>query len=168
MSNQQLDNGDEVVKVVIEQTYDDTDEVDVECPWAKPLGGNRYQLQNYPFFAYGISFEDIFEAEPKYEDDPRPYVTRVVQKSGHRTLRIFMKESIQESAEARAVLDRLQAMGCGYEGDGAKFFVINVQPHCDFEAVRDYVDSCDIDWEYADPTYETLFPDGDEDVAASD
>lgn len=145
-----------LVKVVFEQDYEDSDELDVETPWALSLGDNRYQLKNYPFFAYGISFDDIFEALPRHDDDERPYLSRVLEKSGHKTLRIVLAESIKESAAAMAVLHQLSAMDCGYEGNGARFFVVNVQPHCDLAAVCAFLSSQALDWEHADPPAEAF------------
>ncbi len=140
-----------LVKVVLRQEYEDDEEVEVETPWALDLGGGRYQLKNFPFFFYGLSFNDIFEAAPLYPDDERPYFTRVLQKSGHKTLRILLASSIKDDADGLDILAALKAMGCGYEGNGAKFFVINVQPHCDFDGVCNYLNQQKVDWESADP-----------------
>jgi hypothetical protein len=146
---------EKLVKVVLVQKYEDSDEADTESPWAVDLGNHQYQLKNFPFFFYGLSFDDIFEAKPstEYEDDPRPYFTKIVQKSGHRTVRVFLKNSIKESDEAAQVLSQLKALHCGYEGNGSNFFVINIQPHCDFEAVMSLIEkSPEIEmWEMADP-----------------
>lgn len=150
-----------LVKVVLCQENDDDDEVDIETPWASSLGNNRYQLKNFPFFYYGISYDDILEAVPRYDDDPRPYLTKIITKSGHKTVRIILEASIADSEEARAILAKLSEMGCGYEGNGATFFVVNIQPHCDFSAVCDFLSSRDIQWEHADPTYSELYPDED-------
>lgn len=144
-------------KIGIETSSNESDDVDVEFPWADHLGGNRYQLKNYPFYAYGVSFDDIVEAHTKYEDDPYPYLAKVLEKSGHRTLRILLDESIKESKRSIAILEYLASIGCGYEGmGGERYFVINVQPHCDFDAVRDYLNAENIQWEYADPTYDQI------------
>jgi hypothetical protein len=144
-------------KIGIETSSEGAEEVDVEFPWADHLGGDRYQLKNFPFYAYGVSFNDIVEAHPKYDDDPYPYLTKVLEKSGHRTLRIMLDESIKESKRSVSILDRLSSMDCGYEGMGGKrYFVINVQPQCDFDAVRDYLNHENVQWEYADPTYDQI------------
>lgn len=39
----------------------------VETPWAIALGAGLYRLDNIPFFAYGVSADDVREAAP--EDD---------------------------------------------------------------------------------------------------
>ena len=33
-----------------------------EALWARSLGGDRYQIDNVPFFAYDLNFRDIVEA----------------------------------------------------------------------------------------------------------
>lgn len=149
---------EKLVKVMLVQEYEDSDEVDIESPWALDLGNQQYQLKNFPFFFYGLSYDDIFEGmpSPEYQDDPRPYFTKVIQKSGHRTVRIFLKNSIQDSVEAAQVLTQLRALHCGYEGNGSTFFAVNIQPPCDFEAAINLIEnSAEVEmWEMADPVDE--------------
>lgn len=144
---------EKLVKVVLVQEYEDSDEVDVESPWALDLGNHHYQLKNFPFFFYGLSFNDIFEAKPLHNDDPRPYFIKVIEKSGHCTVRIFLKNSIKQSAEAAQVFTQLQSLHCGYEGNGCSSFVVNIQPHCDFKMVINFIkNNAQIEvWEMADP-----------------
>lgn len=151
---------EQFVKVVLVQEYDNTDETDVECPWALDLRDGTYQLKNFPFYFYGLSYDDVFKAEPLYDDDPRPYFVEVVSKSGHRTARVFLAQSIKDSVEAKAALDYLSGMDCGYEGNGQRFFVVNIQPHCDYDAVLAFFDSCNMieEWELADPVPEDTEP----------
>ena len=147
-----------LTKVVLEVEYDDG-EVLTETPWAEDLGNRRYRLRNCPFYADGVSFGDIIEAEPKYENDDRPYLKDVVEKSGHKTLRILLAESIKESESSQAILDSIRKMKCGYEGtDGTKFFVVNITPEADFWSVCQFLSDNGVDWEHADPPYEALYP----------
>ena len=80
-----------LTKVVPIVEYDDG-EVLTETPWAEDLGNSKYKLRNCPFYAYGDSCGDIIEAEPKYETDVRPYLKGVVEKSGHRAVRILLAD----------------------------------------------------------------------------
>jgi len=146
-------------KVVLCWEYEGSEEVDVETPWADYLGNDQYQLKNFPFYYYGLSYDDIFEAKPIHEDDDRPYLTKIIKKSGHKTVRIIFEESIKESDKGIKILDAVAEMGCGYEGNGASFFVINIQPHCDFWKVCNYLTDNGVNWEHADPTYEEIWPD---------
>lgn len=149
-------NDAKLAKIVIEQTQEDGT-VDVETPWAQHLGEDRYLLLNLPFYAYGVSFEDILKCEVKYEDDPRPYFVEVLEKSGHRTLRVILDESPKTSDRSQVLLNHLEEMDCGYEGATSTYIVVNVQPQCDFDAVCAYLTEQGVNWEHADPTYEDLY-----------
>ncbi len=35
---------------------------DVETLWASPLGNDLYRLENSPWYAYGVSWQDVVEA----------------------------------------------------------------------------------------------------------
>jgi len=112
------------VKVVLPLDPDESG-VAVESPWATPLGSELYRLENIPFFFDGISLGDIFEARPR-SNDARPCLTRIVKKSGNRTVRVLAGKPYDESTETKAVIGSLKELGCGVEGDGKRFFVVNV------------------------------------------
>lgn len=38
-----------------------SDPGDVETLWAKPVDVDQYQLDNSPFYAYGVSWQDVGE-----------------------------------------------------------------------------------------------------------
>jgi hypothetical protein len=146
-----------LTKIVFEIPREDSEEVDIETPWAEYLGDGRYRLRNTPYFAYGASFEDIIRCERKYEDDSRPYFVEVLEKSGHRTLRVILDEPVEGSKRSKEILERLARMDCGYDGNGHTYFAVNVQPHCDFESVCRYLTEQELQWEHADPTYDELY-----------
>jgi len=149
---------DNLTKIVLVQE-DDDGAPDVESTWAEELGGNKYKIKNFPFVFYGASYDDIVEAiPPNDEDDIRPHFVRVIEKSGHKTVRVIFKASSAESKDTEEILNVVANMGCGYEGNGDKYYVINIQPHCNFKEVCDYLSNQDIDWEHADPTYKELYP----------
>jgi Domain of unknown function (DUF4265) len=41
------------------------DDGNVETLWAFDLGGNFYQLDNTPWYQYGVSWKDVSEAVPE-------------------------------------------------------------------------------------------------------
>ena|SRR5438876_5416359 len=65
---------------------------DVETLWAKPVGDDLYELDNTPWYAYGVSWKDVIEARPA-EPDAFPEFIRVVRKSGYRTIRLILEPS---------------------------------------------------------------------------
>ena len=99
----------------------------VETLWATPVGPDRYKLDNSPFYAYGVSWQDVIEARPAREGE-LPTLVRVVQKSGNRTLRVVLDPPADQSEESATILDWLVELGCSYEGAGPGFISINIPP----------------------------------------
>lgn len=147
MSKQRSD-----AKVVLPIDNGDHD-FSVEILWASSRGGNRYRLNNIPFFAYGLSFGDFVEAVPK-KDDERPHFKRVLVKSGNRTVRIGSEDGRPVSD---GVLQQIVELGCGYERATASYICVNIPPEADFEAVTAYLTSTGLLFEYVDPIPEVGF-----------
>jgi hypothetical protein len=141
---------DELVKVGFR--YEDGG---VETLWAAPLGNNLYRLDNSPFYIYGVSWQDVVEAQP--EEDGFLFFLRVIEKSGHRTVRVLFEDFSAKDPEAEPILADIKNLGCTYEGYGG-LLVIDVPPEVNLETVTEYLKDSKLEWEYADPTYEELFP----------
>jgi Domain of unknown function (DUF4265) len=129
---------------------------DVETMWAKRLGRHRYRLDNCPFFAYGVSCGDVVEARPPTKGEIPEFV-RIVKKSGNRTIRIIFKPAIDKSRKSMAVVEKLVAMGCSYEGANPGYIVVNIPAKLDLAGICQYVTSTKHRWEHADPTYDELY-----------
>ena len=124
------------------------DDGKVETLWAYDLGENLYQLDNTPWYQYGLSWKDVVEAVPQNEGE-LPLFRRVVAKSGYRTLRI----SLEEPATAE-FLDEIKQLGCGFEGANRRYIAIDVPPEIDLQKMADFFTENGICWEHADPTHE--------------
>jgi Domain of unknown function (DUF4265) len=130
----------------------------VETLWATPLGRHQYRLENCPFLAYGVSWLDVIEARPP-ADGEMPAFRHVVRKSGQRTVRVIFEPPVNKSRQSKAVLERLVAMGCSYEGANPGYIAVNIPPGVDLAAVCAYLTSTGRKWEHVDPTYADLHPD---------
>jgi hypothetical protein len=131
------------------------DEGDRETLWATPVGRNLYRLDNSPFFAYGVSWDDVVEALPN-KHQMLEYI-RCVVKSGNRTVRVIFQAYRSTDAPAEKVLEGLQNLGCSYEGMQPRMISINVPPHVDLSAVTAFLSRhTGLQWEYADPTYDEV------------
>ena len=130
-------------------------DVYVETPWAVPLGDNLYRLDNIPFYAYRLSWGDILEAEPREHD--MPLYLRVVEKSGHRTMRVILDPPSDQSEESQSVLDTLRKLGCTFEGVNHVYIAVDIPPDVDLQAVVEYLMTLEHDWEHADPKHEDLY-----------
>jgi hypothetical protein len=132
---------------------------DIETLWAFPLGNDLYRLDSSPWYAYGVSWKDVIEARPREPGD-FPELVRVVEKSGHRTIRVILKPPTDESPDSQAVLAGLRELGCSYEGANRSYIAVDVPPEVQLATVRQFLISTGQQWEHADPPYEELFPDG--------
>ena len=139
------------VKVLIQE--DDY----VETLWADPVGPDLYRLDNSPFWGYGVSWRDVVEAHPDLNGQLR--VSRVVEKSGHRTVRVFFKPGVDESPEAQAILNEVVSLGASYEGMNPRYLAIDVPPGIDLMAIAAFLTHHSVQWEHADPRYSELYPD---------
>ncbi len=128
----------------------------VERLWASHVGDDCYRLDNSPFYAYSVSWEDVVYA-PFDNDEGHATFQRVVSKSGNRTIRIFFDLPVEAGNTSDVVLQGLVALGCSYEGANRKYLSINIPPVVELDAVRSYLIEAQATWEQADPTNAELF-----------
>jgi hypothetical protein len=124
----------ELVKVNFALPPDDqAQRVEAENLWAKPLGGDRYRIDNIPFYAYGISHEDVVLAD---EVDGRLKFREVAARSGHSTYRVLVKDSAgHDSSGFQKLWTRLSELGCTHEVAKRRWITIDVPPASDVFAV---------------------------------
>ena len=106
-----------------------------------------------------LSWQDIVLA-PFISQEEFATFTHVVQKSGNRTVRINFKEAVAVGNQTDAVLTGLGEIGCSYEGMGSFYMSINIPSTVELAKVSAYLTEQNCEWEYADPTYASLYPDG--------
>lgn len=133
---------------------------EVETLWATRLGGNRYQLDNSPFYAYSVSWQDVVLA-PWSEEEGFPTFERVLEKSGNRTVRVVFDPPVQAGNESERILQGLVERGCSYEGANSSYIAINIPPGVELEAIAAWLVDCGALWEHADPSYDELYPNND-------
>jgi len=152
-----LMSNEPTAKVLFRATDDDGG-VTIETLWAVPLGNDLYKLDNSPFYAYGVSWQDTVYAPVSPEEQMATFQS-VVERAGNRTVRIIFDPPVSPSNSSDQVLQGLVSLGCSYEGANPKYISVNIPPAVDLQHVRSYLISHDAQWEHADPTFESLFPD---------
>ncbi len=130
---------------------------EVETLWATHLGDDKYKLDNSPFYAYGVSWEDVVSA-PFSEEEGHPTFQRVVAKSGNRTVRVVFNPPIESGNDSDQLLQGLTALGCSYEGANHTYVCVNIPSAVELAKVRTFLVEHNATWEHADPTYDSLFP----------
>lgn len=95
------------VKVKFVESDDEGD--DVETLWAVALSNNLFRLDNSPFYAYSVSWQDIVEATEDVEDFYE--FVRVVEKSGNRTVRIVFENFTGKGKLGKQILSDIKNLG---------------------------------------------------------
>jgi hypothetical protein len=108
---------------------------DGECEnmYAVPLGGGTFILDNSPFYVYGISYCDTFEAEQR---DDRLVFSKIAARGGHSTYRIKLPAGADHNYFLKH-WQTLEKLGCTYEGSSsgvAKLYSIDMAPTVDVVA----------------------------------
>ena len=112
-----------------------------ESFWAKPLGDDRYELQNVPFCAYGLNFGDVVRAVAA-SPERKPEVVEVLERSGNETLRVIF--SVERDLQAPHI-ESMQALGAEAERANGTLVALNVPVGVDVDALRDHLDLLEAD-----------------------
>src|SRR5512138_2134329 len=103
--------------------------------WAEPLGSDRFRVESCPFFAYGVSRDDVVRAAGPEEG---PVLADVLEKGGHRTLRFALDASVDlQSTAVQRLLERVGDAGCTYELLRPRYVAIDVPPEVDLAVLAD-------------------------------
>jgi hypothetical protein len=123
--------------------------------WAEPLGSDRYRVESCPFFAYGVSRDDVVWASD-VEGEEAPRLEGVLEKGGHRTLRFALDPGVDVSdGTVQGLLERLLELGCTHETLRPKLVALDVPGEVDVTVVAELLQAVAADgtilWEWADP-----------------
>src|SRR5437899_11916700 len=88
---------------VLFRVPEDDGTTNVETLWATSVGEDKYQIDNSPFYAYGVSWQDIVFA-PFDQNEGFPTFQKVVAKSGHRTLRVIFHPPVEDGNKSDEIL----------------------------------------------------------------
>jgi hypothetical protein len=102
-----------------------------ESLWAEPVQGGRYRLRNSPFYAFGVSAEDVVFAQ---EQEGLLFFTGVSLRGGHSTYRI-MKAREPGPEQFERHWEPLRQAGCSYEAGPGRLLAVDVPSEADFQHV---------------------------------
>src|ERR1700755_1092034 len=107
---------------------DDYPPADREHLWAIARG-DRYEIDNVPFFVKGVSAGDLVAA---HKDGEQLIFDRVIDFGGHSTIRVVMYDLAQKERIRR----KLAQLGCESEGSHLpKLFAVDVPPTVNYAEV---------------------------------
>lgn len=112
-----MDN--EKIKMMIPLNPKDWHGKGAETVWVTPIHNNLFRIENTPFFANGVSFQDIVEADPS---DGSIVYQRTHKIGGHSTYRIILNKNTSPEQFIEYWVP-LKNLGCTYE-DGRPTIVV--------------------------------------------
>jgi hypothetical protein len=135
MSEQHDRSREQLVKVAVNLPPSDWHSHALETMWAEPLGGDRYRLQNVPFYVHGMSFDDVLRAKVI---GGQLIVQSVVERGGHSTYRVFLSRDVTPRDERFQQSWRpLQEIGVTYEQANDRLFAIDIPATTDIYGAYD-------------------------------
>jgi len=106
-----------------------------ESMWAEPLGNDLYKIENVPFYAYGLNFQDIVRATSD-SDELKPEIRELIMLSGHRTFRIFFNKEVNKEKQEK-ILESFRKLHVSYERADKIYVALDMKPEGDYQAVFD-------------------------------
>jgi hypothetical protein len=134
-----------------------------EALWAKPLGGDHYEIRNVPFCAYGLNWGDVVFAVAK-APELKPSVLSLVSQSGHRTLRVIFPKPYDVEAQS-SKLSWIQASGAWLERFSTSMVCIDVEPNGDYDGICERLARLEAEGALEYETCEARMPGSFDDVA---
>ena len=125
-----------IVKVFIPLPNSDWHSYRSESLFAKPLGGELYKLLNVPFYANGLSCNDVIRATFKQRD---LWFDSIRIGGGHSTYRFFVMDEVDEE-KWKLYWEPLETIGCTYERATNRLFAVDVPPKVDIYHVYELLD----------------------------
>jgi Domain of unknown function (DUF4265) len=117
-----------------------------ETLWAIAEGEDRYRLDNIPYVAFGLSWNDIVLAP---QVDGLPTFSRIVAQSGHSTYRLALRDDVPAD-EFPDLVAGLKDLGCTFERFSPRMMGVDVPPSVDIYAVYELIERgmSDRHWEF--------------------
>ena len=109
-----------------------------ESMWAIKLDCDLYQIDNVPFYAYGLNYRDKVQTDST-DSTRKPIVKKVVEASGHETIRVLFSKGVGEKKQV-PIIDELGRMGVEIERAFEKYVALDIPPETDYDAVRNKLD----------------------------
>jgi hypothetical protein len=102
--------------------------------WARQVGEDLYELEDVPFFAYGLNRRDLVRTKRRSR-----LVREVVRWRGHTTFRMVFRDA-GTPARHRSLLDELVAMKVSAATWTDDFFALDAPPDSDVDALHEHLE----------------------------
>jgi hypothetical protein len=119
-----------------------------ETLWGIAIQPSRFEIDNIPFYAYGVSLGDVVEA--RLDGDGVLVFSKIIKKAGNRTIRIFFKKG-SGTPVAKRLLQAVVRLGCSFEGAKKRSVSICIPASVSLDEVEHFLDGvAELEWENGD------------------
>ena len=109
--------------------------VTAESLWGILREPNSYEIDNAPYYAYGISKGDYVSTINK---NRKLVASKVIQQGGHSTLRVFAENSFDK----KNIIKNIEKIGAACAStENISLFSVDIPNNCDFFAIDKYLSS---------------------------
>lgn len=137
--------------------------VEEEYLWAEPVGEDLYRIENIPFYAYGVNYQDIVTATPSKDDPSTLEIGTLKEWGGHQTMRLFFSDKISQEDQEKLIAI-LADNNIIHQRADDYLIAINIPPGLDAGSVYDFLEDNEGDdrfsFETCEERTEKSFDDG--------
>jgi hypothetical protein len=111
-----------------------------EWLWVEKIKGNKYRVENSPFYVYGINYKDVVSQK---NIDGIPTFDKIILRGGHSTYRILFKEGSTHQ-DFIQIWVQFEELGCTYKYTGEDFplvYAVDVPQYADIYLIYKLLDS---------------------------
>lgn len=110
--------------------------VSEELIWVKPIGNELYKIDNIPFFAPNLAYEDIISIE--HEGD-KLYFENLIEMSGNSTVQVVFFEKNKNIENA--ILKQIESFQSSWEGmEGGGYYSLNIPESVNYKDIREFLE----------------------------
>jgi hypothetical protein len=120
-----------LVKIFLEWIDSDGQEMS-ESVWAEGISVDTFRINNVPFYAYGISYNDVVSA--KVKDDIFVF-DKLISRGGHSTFRVFFSE--KSNSDQELLFKNLNNLGATIERATSQLVAIDVPPNVNLQLITE-------------------------------
>lgn len=132
---------EEKIGFKLERDEDGYPPADWEWLWASRVGEGTFKIDNIPFFAKGVSCDDIVTAE----QTAKGLIFRGLHRpSGHSTVRVVVYQEDREEGQVNTIVQdirqSLQNLGCATElSHIPNLIAVDIPPNVNYESISAFL-----------------------------
>lgn len=128
-----------------------------EYLWVTHIEDDLYRIENIPFYAYGVNFQDVVSVTPAKEEGGDPEIAALKEWGGHQTMRLFFADQITDEQQEQLIAI-LADNNIIHQRANKYLIAIDIPPGLDAGSVYDFLEDNSGDERFSFETCEERMP----------